>query len=379
MTNEHDSKALYDSEGFLTWSRLRRELFQSELLAPTDVDPKDIQFSRRLTVYRLMLILMIFSVGMVSLEGLLIGHFSTALVVVALAVELSLIGTFYRIVSSSQILLPPIIALGLNIWVVLWAVAAGSDHQALWFFPLVIAISGLLPTGIAFVGGLLLMIALFWVHGWSEGPREMAQQGALIATWLISLSVMRLMTRQSDELADLALTDPLTGAYNRRYLIPQAQRNLADFQRYARLSSLVMIDIDHFKLINDQYGHAEGDRVLQAMVKLIDDRIRGVDMLFRLGGEEFVILLSEVGNQTAKKIGDELRMAIARLNVLPDRHFTVSVGVCDVTQVDSAEDWLKKVDEAMYAAKQQGRDRVCAIENVGAATSLISSTLPIWR
>jgi len=119
--------------------------------------------------------------------------------------------------------------------------------------------------------------------------------------------------------------------------------------------------------------------VLKALTKLIDDRIRGVDMLFRLGGEEFVVLLSEVGSQTAQKIGDELRKAIAKLNLIPGKTITVSVGVCDVTQVDSAEDWLQQVDEAMYSAKKQGRDRVCAVENHRNPSTLITETLPIWR
>ena len=187
------------------------------------------------------------------------------------------------------------------------------------------------------------------------------------------------MTHQADQLADLALSDPLTGAYNRRYMQPQAIRSLADYQRYARLSSLLMIDIDHFKSINDSFGHAEGDRVLKAIVSLIDNRIRGVDMLFRLGGEEFVILLSEAGALTAAKIAEELRISIANMETTVGRPVTVSIGVCDVTLAESAEDWLTKVDEAMYAAKQQGRNRVYTLESTSIPNANISSTLPIWR
>jgi len=379
MVKKEDYQVLYDSDRFHSWSRLRNELFQSELIAPTDVDPKDIQFSRRLTIYRSMLILMIFSVAVIAVESFAFNTLSLSLGIVSGIVSALLVTTFVRLVRYHTILLPPIVALAVNLVIVLWAVNAGAEHHTLWLFPLMIAMAGLLPTGVSLSGGLVTLVVLLWVQGLSKGADDLAEHTALIATWLISLSVMRMMARQSDELADLALTDPLTGAYNRRYLLPQAQRNLADFQRYARLSAILMIDIDHFKVINDEYGHAEGDRVLKALTKLIDDRIRGVDMLFRLGGEEFVVLLSEVGSQTAQKIGDELRKAIAKLNLIPGKTITVSVGVCDVTQVDSAEDWLQQVDEAMYSAKKQGRDRVCAVENHRNPSTLITETLPIWR
>ena len=379
MVKKEDYQVLYDSDRFHSWSRLRNELFQSELIAPTDVDPKDIQFSRRLTIYRSMLILMIFSVAVIAVESFAFNTLSLSLGIVSGIVSALLVTTFVRLVRYHTILLPPIVALAVNLVIVLWAVNTGAEHHTLWLFPLMIAMAGLLPTGVALSGGLVTLVALLWVQGLSKGADDLAEHTALIATWLISLSVMRMMARQSDELADLALTDPLTGAYNRRYLLPQAQRNLADFQRYARLSAILMIDIDHFKVINDEYGHAEGDRVLKALTKLIDDRIRGVDMLFRLGGEEFVVLLSEVGSQSAQKIGDELRKAIAKLNLIPGKTITVSVGVCDVTQVDSAEDWLQQVDEAMYSAKKQGRDRVCAVENHRNPSTLITETLPIWR
>jgi diguanylate cyclase (GGDEF)-like protein len=255
----------------------------------------------------------------------------------------------------------------------------GASHQTLWLFPLMIGVAGLLPTSVALIIGMTTLCIFMWTEGLNREPQELAQTAALFATWVISLAVMRLMTHQADQLADLALSDPLTGAYNRRYMQPQATRSLADYQRYARLSSLLMVDIDHFKLINDSFGHAEGDRVLKAIVSLIDNRIRGVDMLFRLGGEEFVILLTEAGALTATKIAEELRISISKMETTVGRRVTVSIGVCDVTLAESAEDWLTKVDEAMYTAKQQGRNRVYTLQSTSTPDAKISSTLPIWR
>ena len=379
MATDNDEGALYDSTDIKTWSKLKAELFQSDLLAPTDVDPKDIRFARRITIYRLMLFMMLVSVGAIALESLLLEPLDTAITWVALAGWLLLAITAVWLQKQGRVFVPPIFALAFNITLVLWAIERGADHQNLWLFPLLIGLAGLLPTGVALLSGLIAIGSFLSVRGLAVQPEEFANYTALLSTWVISLAVMRLMTHQVDELADLALSDPLTGAYNRRYLQPQALRNLADYQRYARLSSMLMIDIDHFKSINDTFGHAEGDRVLKEMVVAIDQRIRGVDMLFRLGGEEFLVLLSEVGAQTATKIAEELRMNIAQMALLADRKVTVSMGVCDVTSAASPEEWLTKVDEAMYQSKEQGRNRVSTIQPTVAIDAQISSTLPIWR
>ena len=379
MATDENKQPAHDSTGIGVWSRLTTEIFQSDFLAPMDVDLQDVQFTRRVSVYRLMLLLMLTSVGTIVIESLLFAPLTAPIIWVSLLGWSLLAATALWLHSHSRILVPPIFALGFNIGVVLWASAMGASHQTLWLFPLMVGLAGLLPTSVALIMGMAALCIFMWTEGLNREPQELAQTAALFATWVISLAVMRLMTHQADQLADLALSDPLTGAYNRRYMQPQAIRSLADYQRYARLSSLLMIDIDHFKSINDSFGHAEGDRVLKAIVSLIDNRIRGVDMLFRLGGEEFVILLSEAGALTAAKIAEELRISIANMKTTVGRPVTVSIGVCDVTLAESAEDWLTKVDEAMYAAKQQGRNRVYTLEPISIPNAKISSTLPIWR
>ncbi len=382
MANERTHKSvdsLYRSSGRTPWRELRAQLFQSDLAAPTDVNPDDIMFERRATIYRLMLIMMLVSVGSIGFQHVLFSPLTSPTTWLALVGFAALSATLLRLHTRQQILIPPIFALLFNIALVLWCVATGDSHQSLWLFPLMIGLAGLIPSGVALAAGsltVLVLMAIQWAVGSFANVGEIA---ALLATWALSLAVMRLLTHHADELADLALSDPLTGAYNRRYLQPQAIRNIADYQRYSRLSSMLMIDIDHFKTINDTLGHAQGDRVLKDLVALIENRIRGVDMVFRLGGEEFVVLLTEVGAQTAIKIAEELRLGIANMTTLPGRRVTVSIGVCDVTSVDSAEEWLERVDQAMYTAKQEGRNRVHAVMSVNPVDVHISSSLPVWR
>ena len=367
------------SDNLGLFEQLRRELFQSELIAPTNVDSHDIQFTRRMAVYRAMLVLMLFSVLVILGETLMTGAEQLVTLGVSGIAAAVLGATLFVLTVRGRVLVPPIITLALNFTVVLLALRAGGDHHLRWLFPLMIALAGLLPTVVALFFGTVMLIALALFWGGADTDHSLADAAALTATWLISLAVMRLLTQHSDELADLALYDPLTGAHNRRYLVPQIERNLADFDRYARISSLLMIDLDHFKRINDEFGHSQGDKVLRAMVALIEDRIRGVDMLYRLGGEEFLVILSEVGSTTAAKIADELRIGIEGLEALPGQIVTVSIGVCDVTKAESAEDWLAKADAAMYSAKEKGRNRVEVDASEADIDALTKGNVPIWR
>ena len=379
MTNRGQEIPLYDATGFKSPARFWRSLLRTDTCSSQGFNPEDLQYERRLILYRLLLPIMLCASAVVLTEGLLLTPSPIALSVYSGLATLLLAVTTYRFFRHDKILIPPIFALAITLVTIIWSVKLGSMYQELWVFLLMIGLTALLPLTIAFAGGLITLIALFWAHGWQGFGQGLAFDAAIFSTWLLSLAMMQLQTRQTDELADLALTDPLTGAYNRRYLLPQTRRHFADYHRYARLSSLLLLDIDYFKRINDEMGHVEGDRVLKAIVALIDSRIRGADMLFRLGGEEFVVLLSEVGAQTARKIADDLRSKIAAQEVIADRRVTVSIGICDVSIVDSAEDWLLRVDRAMYEAKRKGRDQVYIEEPSPRDPTNVEGTIPMWR
>jgi diguanylate cyclase (GGDEF)-like protein len=122
--------------------------------------------------------------------------------------------------------------------------------------------------------------------------------------------------------------------------------------------SLLLLDIDHFKKINDEFGHTVGDTALKNLVSLVKERIRGVDTLCRFGGEEFVLLLSETTDAQAKIVANQLRRAVEHADVLPSGTMTISVGICDVRQVPDIQTWFKLADGALYNAKNLGRNRV---------------------
>jgi diguanylate cyclase (GGDEF)-like protein len=126
--------------------------------------------------------------------------------------------------------------------------------------------------------------------------------------------------------------------------------------------SAVLVDIDHFKRINDRYGHDAGDEVLKAVVALMARRRRKVDQLFRQGGEEFLLLLPDTEAHEAMVAAEALRKAIALAPILRDEPVTVSIGVGELRPGEDAKDWLKRIDEALYAAKEGGRNRVVSAD-----------------
>jgi len=170
--------------------------------------------------------------------------------------------------------------------------------------------------------------------------------------------------QMEDRLVVLATTDPLTGARNRRAGEARLQEEFLRWQRYGRVFTVLMIDCDHFKAINDTWGHDAGDDVLVALVRICHETLREADVTIRWGGEEFLVLLPETGREAALAVADRLRVAIGAAKVQRDGQViaaTVSVGVAEAGEADrGADDAVRRVDQALYRAKRSGRNRVVA-------------------
>ncbi len=166
-----------------------------------------------------------------------------------------------------------------------------------------------------------------------------------------------------EELQHLASIDGLTGIYNRRFFIEACENELTRFHRYGKTFTFLMMDIDNFKSINDQYGHLSGDQVLQSFVKTIENEIRNVDSLGRMGGEEFGILLIETpvkeGLKTAKRIQNTLQNKKIQLNSDQSITTKVSMGLTEVNSEDTNFDSIiSRADRALYKAKNLGKNRI---------------------
>jgi len=165
-----------------------------------------------------------------------------------------------------------------------------------------------------------------------------------------------------EELRRLATTDPLTGAFNRRQFMERAQEEIDRSKRYKTPLTLLMLDIDHFKTVNDTFGHDAGDAVLKRMVSESMIQLRGSDIFCRLGGEEFAAILTHTAPEQGLLAAERLREALKALEVNTATGpvlFTVSIGVASLVEAElSLEQIIKKADTALYEAKDRGRDRV---------------------
>lgn len=159
-----------------------------------------------------------------------------------------------------------------------------------------------------------------------------------------------------------AMIDPLTGVKNRSTMEDSLIRGIELSRRQGTNLSVLLLDIDHFKQINDRFGHLYGDQALKAVAQCAEQTIRDSDALFRYGGEEFLILLSGTDLDGSLKLAERIRRNIERLSPLPEREarLTVSLGVTMLAPEDDIERLLERVDAALYQAKQQGRNRVVA-------------------
>jgi diguanylate cyclase (GGDEF)-like protein/PAS domain S-box-containing protein len=188
------------------------------------------------------------------------------------------------------------------------------------------------------------------------------QQGELPALIGFSTDVSELFTLK-EQFKKQANTDSLTELYNRRYFIKHAEREFHRAKRHLRILSLISIDIDHFKSINDGYGHPVGDKVLISVAQCLLPCVRQEDILARMGGEEFSILLPETTLQSAKVVAERIRLNQKNLTINGQWQqaikITVSIGVTCITfEDDTFDDFFTRADKALYQAKDNGRDQV---------------------
>ncbi|UVJ42610.1 diguanylate cyclase [Pseudomonas sp. LS1212] len=195
---------------------------------------------------------------------------------------------------------------------------------------------------------------LRWVRG-EATPEPLPDGGTLWHGYLTDISDLK---RVEEELRALSVTDALTGIHNRRYFQERLKAELERAQRDHLDLAVIMLDIDHFKRINDQYGHAVGDRVLQSLCQRINQRLRRTDVFCRLGGEEFMVLCPGSDAEQAYSLAIELWQGLRSVPVEDVEIVTASFGIAGWRAGEGADALLLRADSGVYAAKQGGRDRV---------------------
>lgn len=210
--------------------------------------------------------------------------------------------------------------------------------------------------------------SMLWVSRYTVGLRDEQGQTEQLLSHVVDASERR---RLEDELRHLADHDPLTGLLNRRGLETQLDRHIAHVRRYGDRGALLLLDLDHFKLVNDTRGHEAGDQLLVAIAAMLRNRLRASDSIARLGGDEFAILLpeadAEIAEQVAHEIVDEIQASPLADARSAELRVTASIGVTTFSQTASSRRAvLVDADLAMYHAKESGRNRV-AVNHTAAA------------
>ncbi|TPI19066.1 MULTISPECIES: GGDEF domain-containing protein [unclassified Mesorhizobium] len=209
-----------------------------------------------------------------------------------------------------------------------------------------------------FVTGALLATALFFgtffIYPLIRG--QVREEGKLRAM-TVSLSA------RSQTFEQAALTDGLTGMQNRRYFDDALREYLHEFRRIDRPVGLMILDLDHFKQVNDTHGHDVGDEVLRAVAACLRGMTRYHDVVARLGGEEFAVVTPNMDVELLARFAERIRKAIANMSIMSGNvrlKVTTSVGLAVWDHKESAEDFYRRADRQLYEAKKQGRNRVCA-------------------
>ncbi|MEH8020280.1 MULTISPECIES: GGDEF domain-containing protein [Rheinheimera] len=237
-----------------------------------------------------------------------------------------------------------------------------------WVYPFMVFIFFLVSPFRAFILLLLLLISLFVMANVFPNrvfSSQFQMMAFFVTTGVTSIFAFIFAYRaqvQRFELHRLATTDGLTGAANRRTLNDRLAIAVLEMSKLERPYGLLLLDLDHFKQINDNHGHKQGDEILVKLVPVLQSLLRQSDQVFRFGGEEFVVLISDVKPAMLLVLAEKLRAGVQQQMVLPNgSYMTTSIGGAMLKPDEEWESWLHRADMALYQAKHQGRNQVVIV------------------
>jgi len=313
-----------------------------------------------------------YSLAVVGAAGLLpfaINNFLQGRFWLGVASALVVVGFFANALAMRRgrpLPVPPAILLSPAIAALALSVHDQGIIGVLWTFPAMVLFHFVLERRMAnaFNIGLLLIVTAL-LPSFAEPRLSVRIVVTLALTILFTNIFSTIVGGLQSRLHDQAIRDPLTGAFNRRHLGPCLEQARERQSRNAAPAALLALDVDHFKSINDEHGHAQGDLVLCRLVETLQSRMRKLDLLFRSGGEEFLLLLADTDLAGARALAEDLRVAVEAAPLLEARPVTASFGVAALTAGERTDDWLLRCDHALYAAKAAGRYYVVTDGDVG--------------
>lgn len=267
----------------------------------------------------------------------------------------------------------------LTVWILVPAGMAFMLHVflknpvvgSLWCYPSILACYCMLSQRRAFVANAcILMFSMPMVWMGLNSLMAARLTATMLAVSLFSGILVSVIDRQQRRLTFQLEHDPLTGLYNRQSLRKQMEKAIESRTQEGLKMTVLMLDLDHFKLINDRFGHDVGDSVLRDTSRILREHMRADDAVFRMGGEEFLILLWNASSANARVRAEQIRLAVERSGMLQHHPITISIGLAELGSEDDWLSWIKRSDDQLYQAKRGGRNRValrCGSEEAIAA------------
>jgi len=266
----------------------------------------------------------------------------------------------YYVYTTQKVAFPSIVLAVVSCLAAIASVHVQGADNMYWVYPAVVSAFYLLPPRRAIyltIFTLVLIIPVLY-----QGLDQMGFFSSITTismTCLFGYFFSNSVLEQHQMLSELATKDALTGIGNRRALDQKLIELVANQARKFSTMSLILIDLDHFKQVNDDYGHLVGDQILIRVSEIVTSRIRATDALYRFGGEEFVIVPLELDLELARALAEQLRILVENYDLVTKKAVTISLGVAQYNKGESSESWLNRADEALYRAKKNGRNRVC--------------------
>ncbi|MBL0711195.1 MAG: GGDEF domain-containing protein, partial [Colwellia sp.] len=242
---------------------------------------------------------------------------------------------------------------------VLTSITVKGESQVLWVFPTIVSIYYLMSLKAAQnTIVLFIVLLLFTLYSQTNLIYLLTIAMTSILTSALAYLVFRSYNKQHEELESLASIDALTSSGNRRALDLQLSKIISSQQREPYEVCLVLFDLDHFKGINDEYGHAAGDEILITLCDLIRKNIRALDSLYRYGGDEFILLPLNMNLEATMKLAEKVRKVIELHEFHLNIPVTVSIGVAEFRLGDTSDSWINRADKLLYKVKSAGRNKV---------------------
>ncbi|MBV1909571.1 MAG: GGDEF domain-containing protein [Kangiellaceae bacterium] len=270
----------------------------------------------------------------------------------------------YHVYTTQKVAFPSIVLAMLSCAAAVATVYVKGVENIYWTYPAVVAAYYLLsPKRAIYLTVIMLALLAPQMYQYLSLFSFLSSITTILMTCLFGYFFSTSVLEQHQMLSELAVTDALTGAGNRRALDHKLVEIVSAQSRNPSTVSLLLLDLDNFKRVNDDFGHLVGDQILIRISEIIEGRIRVTDTLYRFGGEEFVIVPLELDLDMAFQLAEQLRILVENYDLVTERKVTISVGVAQYKQGETSESWLNRADEALYRAKNGGRNLVCAAKD----------------